>query len=322
MNKEILHKKLALAHLPTPIQKVEFNGCKFFIKRDDLTGLEMSGNKVRKLEYLLFKAKKENVDYVFTCGGDQSNHCRATVAAAVSCNIKSKVFLWGSDSKNAEGNLFFNKFLGAEIKYLNLKEYHNVKEIMNYEATKYAKKNKKVLVIPEGGSSEEGMLGYVSFISELFEQTDLNSFKGILTAAGSGGTAAGLLAGTELFNVPLKIYAVNVFLTGQQMKEKIILLANNTLKLLDPKLKVNSERFQVIDGYCKEGYKSISEDKLKVIKDFARQTGIVLDPAYTGKAFKAYADYFLKSGKTSKVLFLHTGGLFGIFPKRKQYLAV
>lgn len=257
MNKEMLHKKLTLANLPTPIQKVEFNGCKFFIKRDDLTGLETSGNKIRKLEYLLFKAKKEKVDYVFTCGGDQSNHCRATVAAAVSCGIKSKVFLWGNDSKSADGNLFFNKFLGAEAKYLSLKEYHNVKEIMNSEAATYKKKKKKVLVIPEGGSSEEGILGYVNILPELFEQTEMKKFKGILTAAGSGGTAAGILAGTELFNIPLKIFAVNVFLTGQQMKEKIILLANNTLKLLDPKLKVNGDRLQVIDGYCKEGYKNI-----------------------------------------------------------------
>jgi len=76
MNKEILQKRILLANLPTPVQKTELNGCKFFIKRDDLTGLETSGNKVRKLEYLLYKAKKDKVDYVFTRGGDQSNHCR------------------------------------------------------------------------------------------------------------------------------------------------------------------------------------------------------------------------------------------------------
>lgn len=322
MNKEILQKRILLANLPTPVQKTELNGCKFFIKRDDLTGLETSGNKVRKLEYLLYKAKKDKVDYVFTRGGDQSNHCRATVAAATSCGIKSKVFLWGSDSKNADGNLFFNKFYGAETEYFNLKEYKNIQEIMSKQAAEYEKKKKKVLVIPEGGSSEIGILGYVNFIPELYEQVEINKIKGILTAAGSGGTAAGLLAGTELFNIPLKIYAVNVFLTGPEMKERIIMLANKTLQLLDPKLKVNEKRIEVFGDYSTEGYKSISDDKLVLIKQFARQTGIVLDPAYTGKAFKAYADNFLKQGTTSKVLFLHTGGLFGVFPKRKQYLTV
>ena len=87
-------KKLLLANLPTPIQQKVFRGKPFFIKRDDFTGLEMSGNKVRKLEYLMYDAKNQGVNYVFTCGGEQSNHSRATAIAAASIGVKSKLFLW------------------------------------------------------------------------------------------------------------------------------------------------------------------------------------------------------------------------------------
>jgi D-cysteine desulfhydrase len=311
--------KINLANLPAPVQEVTFNGKKFLIKRDDLTGIELSGNKVRKLEYILAQAKKEKADIIFTCGGEQSNHARATAIASAILGMNCKLFLWGGDRSIAEGNLFLDKLTGCEMSFLKKNEFTQVNEIMFEERKRYTRKGKNVYVIPEGGSTTLGIWGYISFMQELSEQIDLNKIDGILTAAGSGGTAAGLMLGSALMGVNLKVYAVNVLYSEKAMKNKIIQLAE--AGNLDYKLglKVSKDSLVILNGYSEEGYKHILADKVRVIKSFFRQTGILLDPAYTGKAFAAYNENFLSKSR-EKVLFLHTGGFFGIFNKRKEYL--
>ncbi len=315
-------KKINLANIPTPVFKINYNGCTFHIKRDDYTGTELSGNKIRKLEYLLYEAKKLGADYVFTSGGEQSNHARATAIAAASVGIKSKLFLWGQERKNYDGNLFLDKMVGAEFVFLNLKEYQNLEKHISREKNKLERKGKKVYVIPEGGSSPTGIWGYINFVRELKEQLDGKKIKGILVAAGSGGTTAGILLGLHLYNLNFKIFAVNVLHTPEFMTGKIKNLADECNAKYKITRKIDYSRFEVIGGYSGEGYKHIAQQKVHVIRDFARQTGIILDPAYTGKAFYAFNELFLKGKKTSSVLFLHTGGLFGAFAKRKNYLGV
>ncbi|MHC1736948.1 MAG: 1-aminocyclopropane-1-carboxylate deaminase/D-cysteine desulfhydrase [Ignavibacteriaceae bacterium] len=313
----LLPKRIKLANLPTPLQQITFNNTKFFIKRDDLTGLETSGNKIRKLEYILADALRTKSDLLYTCGGDQSNHARATLFAGKSLGLDSKLFLWGEDTSSPEGNLFLNKILKPEIVYLTESEYWNVREIMIADAKK--QKTKKVYIVPEGGSSPHGILGYSHCVSELYQ--DLSSgTKGILTAAGSGGTTAGLVLGSKLFGVKLKIFSVNVLYSKSQLENNILSVLEDTIKEFRLDIKVSHKDFEIIDGYSKEGYKSISDNKIRLIKNFAKQTGILLDPAYTGKAFCAFNDHFLKGQKSSKVIFLHTGGLFGILSKKEQYL--
>jgi D-cysteine desulfhydrase len=310
--------KINIANIPTPLEEIEFVNKKFLIKRDDLTGVELSGNKVRKLEYLIYQAKKEKADIVFTCGGDQSNHARATAITAARAGIKSKLFLWGSDSKSADGNLFLDKLIGAEISFLNKRNYSEVNEIMYEERDALIKKGKKVFVIPEGGSTTLGIWGYMDVIHELKKQVDLKKINGICVAAGTGGTAAGLLVGFAQLKLNTKVYAVNVLYNKKVIHNKIMNLAEGCV--LDYKLscRINERNLVILDGYSKEGYKNITKDKLRVIKEFARSTGIILDPAYTGKAFAAFYRNFLFSKK--KVIFLHTGGLFGVFGKREKYL--
>lgn len=310
--------KIHLANIPTPLEEIEFEGKKFLIKRDDLTGVELSGNKVRKLEYLIYQAKKEKADMVFTCGGEQSNHARATAIAAAKAGIKSKLFLWGSDSRTADGNLFFDKLIGAEISFLNKRNYSEVNEIMFEERDALIKKGKRVFVIPEGGSTTLGIWGYVDFVNELKKQIDLKKVKGICVAAGTGGTAAGLLVGLAKLKLNIKVYAVNVLYPKEEIHNKIMNLAEGCV--LDYKLRcrINKKNLVILDGYSREGYKNITDKKLKLIKRFAQSTGIVLDPAYTGKAFTAFYENFLAS--KMRIIFLHTGGLFGVFGKRGKYL--
>jgi len=313
-------QRINLAHLPTPLEKIKFRSEEFLLKRDDYTGSDFLGNKIRKLEYLLYEAKKLRSDMIFTCGGDQSNHARATASASAKLGFKTKLFLWGEEKKQADGNLFLNKMYGADITYLDKDEFENVDEIMTEERNKLVKKGKKVYVTPAGGSSTLGIWGYISFMNELKKQIDLKNIDGIFSACGSGGTAAGLLVGAALNKTEVKIFAVNVLLHKEIIRKKILQLAEGVI--LDFKLPCNIDESQleIIDGYSKEGYKNISKDKIKLINEFAGSTGILLDPAYTGKAFCAYNDLVLKKGKGKKVIFLHTGGIFGSFPKRKEFL--
>jgi len=315
----IIPKRISLANIPTPIQKISFEGKSFYLKRDDFTGMETSGNKIRKLEYLLFQAKKEKAEYIYTCGGEQSNHARATAFAAASLGIKSKLFLWGKQSSNADGNLFLDNVLKSELRFLSKNEFANANEIMTEEKIAFEKKGKNVFLIPEGGSSPLGIWGYIHAVQEMQEQNIFPKCNAILTASGSGGTSAGLLVGSLLQKQNLKIFAVNVLYPKSEIEEKILSLAEKVIRDFRLKIKLNPKQLEIVDGFSQEGYKHISDDKISLIKKFARSTGIVLDPTYTGKAFKAYHDLFLTS-QQSRTLFIHTGGLFGVFSKRKKYL--
>lgn len=312
--------KLNLANLPTPVEQLKFRNKKFLVKKDDYTGTDYSGNKIRKLEYLLYQAKRKGVDIIFTCGATQSNHCRATVAAAAKLGIKTKLFLWGSDSDFADGNLFLSKIYGADISYLNKKNYLYVNEIMEEEGDQLLKRGKKVYIIPEGGSTALGIWGYIQFINELKKQIDLKKMKGIFCASGTGGTAAGLLVGAAIHRLNINIYTVNVLYPKEKLNKKIILLTEGVIREYDLQCKIDESKLKIIDGYSSEGYKNITNAKLKLINAVAAETGMLLDPTYTGKAFNAYYDQFHSKGKGNAIIFLHTGGLFGTFSKRKKYL--
>ena len=313
--------KISLAQIPTPLQQIKFEEKSFLIKRDDLTGCELSGNKVRKLEYILADAKRKRADIIFTCGGDQSNHARATTIAAKKIGLNTKLFLWGKENPNANGNLFLNKMYGAEIKYLNKDEYDKVNEIMFDERKFLLKKKKNAYVLPEGGSTIIGIWGYIEFINELKRQINLKKIDSIVAASGSGGTAAGLLVGAALNKFDLKIVSVNVLYSRAEIKKKILQLAEGCV--LDYKLncKIDPKNLVIMDGYSNEGYKNITQSKIKLIKKFALENGILFDPAYTGKAFTAYYENYLKDGKGKKNIFVHSGGLFGVFGRTKEYLS-
>lgn len=316
----IVPSKLKLANIPTPLQKVEFNGCKFLIKRDDFTGVELTGNKVRKLEYLLYEAKKKKCDYIFTSGGDQSNHARATCISASSLGFKTKLFLWGKGNQKSDGNLFLDKLIGADIAFLPKRDYMNVNQIMIDENNLLKRQKKSAYVIPSGGSSSLGIWGYINFVKELAEQIDLKKVKGIVLANGSCGTAAGILVGCAILGINLKVFVVNVLLTKNEVYTEIENLITECIRDFKLDINVNLSNLEILDGYSKEGYKNIAADKIRLITQFFRETGILLDPTYTGKAFTAFYENFIKSKKSSNILFLHTGGIFGAFAKKNNYL--
>lgn len=313
-------KKVKLANIPTPLEIIKYQNKKFLMKRDDLTGCELSGNKVRKLEYIISDAIRNKADIIFTCGGEQSNHARATTIAAKKFGIPVKLFLWGNERKIPSGNLFLNKMYGAEIFYLDKDDYEKVNDIMQYQREKLLRKNLNAYVIPEGGSTTNGIFGYFSFVIELSRQIDLKKIKGIVTASGSGGTSAGILAAVSYLNLNLGVVAVNVLYPKEVITRKINTLAEAFNLEYNLNTTIKSENLVVLDGYSEEGYKSISKDKIKLIRNFAEENGILFDPAYTGKAFKAYYENYLSKNLGMKYIFVHTGGLFGLFGREKEYL--
>lgn len=311
--------RIKLANLPTPVEKVNYNGRSFLIKRDDYTGSELSGNKIRKLEYILYDAKRKKADYIFTCGGDQSNHCRATALAAAKLGIKSRLYLWGKSRKSITGNLLLDSLAGAETRFMNLKDYMSVLDVMQADAAKLTEQGKKVIVLPSGGTNYLGIWGYVNFINELKQQVDISEVKGIMCANGSGGTIAGMLLGSALFGLNIKLFGVNVVGKREEMTGIIHSVIDESLRKFKLKTTINWDNLELLDGYSEEGYKNTASDKLELIKNFAGDTGIILDPTYTGKAFYAYEDLCLTGSKRNNILFLHTGGIFGIFPKAAKF---
>lgn len=316
--------KVELANLQTPLHAIFFEGFEILIKRDDLTGMEWTGNKIRKLEYILFDALQQKADVLITCGGIQSNHARATAAVAARLGLKSILYLRGKEPKSYDGNLALDKLFGADIKFVTQEEYDNIEEIVAKEINKLKKKGLKGYFIPEGGSNSLGIWGYIECAYELYKQFKQmkNKPSHIVTAVGSGGTLAGLLVGKKLWGLKSELVGINVLKTSDDFEKIVYDLACECNKKYKLGLKFSTNDFKILDGYSKEGYENITKEKLELLGLIAQDYGLLLDPVYTGKAFYGMVDHFIYQGNDfNKLLFLHTGGIFGVFPKLKKYLS-
>lgn len=323
-----LPDSIHLAHLPTPMKKLArltkyLEGPQLFIKRDDLTGIATTGNKIRKLEFLLADALGQHCDSVITCGGYQSNHARATAVAAVKLGMTCHLILRNGIGTSLEGNLFLDRLVGAEIEYITAEEYARIDDIMHERARELKAKGGNPYVIPEGGSNGVGTLGYVKAAEEIAAQTRSAKVKidHILTPVGSGGTYAGLLLGKFLYDLPAQIHGINVCEDKAYFVQKINRILNDVQKRLDLNLPIRKGDIRIVDGYVGKGYGLSSQQEIDLIKQVAQLEGIILDPVYTGKAMLGTAHLIrqgtFKSGEN--LLFIHTGGIFGLFPKRALF---
>jgi len=321
--------RIKLANLPTKIEKLDrlsklIGGPNIYIKRDDYTGTEISGNKIRKLEFSIKEAVDMGCDYLITCGGIQSNHARATVAAAVKMGMKAGLVLRGKEETEIDGNLFINKLLGADIRFITPEDYKNRRmEIMEDLKKEMELKDFKPYIIPEGASNGIGSFGYFNAMEEILTQEkemDIH-FDGIFIAVGSGGTHAGLLLGSKLLSSESQIYGINVCDDEKYFKDRIneILIESN--KYLDMDIQFDKSEINIIDGYVGRGYALSTPVELNFINEFAKLEGIILDPVYTGKGMYGLTEE-IKKGKFhdfKNILFIHTGGLFGLFPQKNLF---
>lgn len=317
--------RLHLANLPAPFEPWPLPNYpatyQFWIQRDDMTGSTLSGNKIRKLEFLLADALAQDCDTIITCGGIQSNHARATAVATAQLGIQSHLFLRTADTNQEpglEGNLLLDRLTGATLHLISPDEYAKREEVMRHKAIELETEGKRPYVIPEGGSNALGTWGYIEAVRELVETHEMDAFgiTDIVVALGSGGTVAGLAAGLQLLNSPIRIHAVNVCDDATHFHTRIQHIFD------DLGIAARSENcIDIMEGYVGSGYAQVRQDELRYLVDIACTTGIILDPVYTGKAFHGLAQEIMQHPSRfqgSRILFIHTGGLFGLFPFRSM----
>ncbi|MBU1700385.1 MAG: D-cysteine desulfhydrase family protein [Candidatus Eisenbacteria bacterium] len=318
-----LPPRIPLAQLPTPVTPLtrlsdELGGPLISMKRDDLTGCELSGNKVRKLEYLLAEAQAGSASVVITCGGVQSNHARATAIAARKLGINASLVLRGDPPEDIDGNLLLSCLAGARIQYVGFREWNHHKRIMVDAARKLEDEGERPYIIPLGGSNALGSWGYISMLSELVDERGKIPYSHLFCAAGSGGTLAGLLLGRLILNLDIEILAVNVCNNPAYFQAQVDGIVDEFNKRHKTKIRIDHRSYTILEGYVGPGYAIPYDEEIGVIRRIALSEGIFLDPVYTGKAFYGLMDQLSKNCFTSKdhLLFIHTGGLFGLFPQR------
>ncbi len=317
---------LSLAHLPTPIENLkrfsaDCGGVKLLVKRDDLTGASLTGNKIRKLEFFAKAALDTGCDTLITCGGIQSNHARATAIVAAKLGLDSYLVLRG-ESGLAEANLLLDKLVGANVRFISRQEYFYVNDIMRELSIGLAHQGHRAYVIAEGGSEPLGCFGYIKAVSEIKDQLDTMGqvIDYIVCPVGSGGTLAGLLLGVQLYNLKSKVIGINVCSTAKHHTKRVAAIIRQATCEFDLKVDFNSAQIDIIDGYVGDGYARSRIEELAFIRKAACTEGLILDPVYTGKAMYGLYNE-IKKGRFSEqdnILFIHTGGIFGVFPQRLQ----
>ncbi len=324
--------KLSLACLPTPLQPLDRlserlgTGQRIWVKRDDLTGCAISGNKVRKLEFLFADALAQGADTVITCGGVQSNHCRATAVLGAQLGLKVHLILRGTqaDIQTLCGNVLIDRLCGADIE-LHAAPYYskNFKTLYRDAHDRLEQQGQKPYWITTGGSDAVGVWGYINACEEL--QADFAKYgiqqPHIVCASGSGGTQAGLVAGNALHELGATVWGINVCDDEDYFLRKI----RDDLKAWKKKytlpFSLADWPLNVIDGYVGAGYGKASDELLALIADVARMEGVILDPVYTGKAFYGMLSE-IQQGRfddADDVVFVHTGGIFGLQAYADQF---
>jgi D-cysteine desulfhydrase len=314
-------QRLELARTPTPLEPLKRLsadlGVQLYVKRDDLTGAATTGNKVRKLEFLMAEAVHTGCDTVITAGGAQSNHCRATAVVAAHLGLRCCLLLRTPDPTTpprTEGNILLDRLLGATVYWITPEEYRRRAQAFIRVANEQQALGHKCYIIPEGGSNPLGAWGYVRCAEELADQLPPGHVT-IVYACGSGGTGAGLIMGCKLLDLPCRVVGVNVCEDRDYFVRGISEIVEQAKSAYGLKLHFAREDVEIVDGYVGRGYALSRPEELTLLRDVARSEGLVLDPVYTGKAFYGLTQE-LKRKRDSlgqRVIFVHTGGIFGLF---------
>ena len=303
--------RVSLGVFPTPIHKLPNISRELhtnvYIKRDDLTGLGLGGNKTRKLEFLLADAMRQGAEVVFTTGGAQSNHAMLTAAAAGKLGMKAILLLKKRGVTERLGNQLLEHLMGTDVRFIDTDDYNDIYEEMDRVGKALGVPYYK---IPCGGSNALGTLGYVDCAREIAAQGI--HFDHIVCSEGSGGTMAGMALGAKLFLPGARVHGMMVDtdpfdeITPRLMREAAALLEADTA--------VSGADFDLRDQ-CGPGYAIPSEAGNAAVSLMAEREGLFLDPVYTGKAFAGLVAMAREGAfaPEDNVLFIHTGGAGGLF---------
>jgi len=315
--------RVRLAHLPTPLEPAprlsEALGIELWIKRDDCTGLAGGGNKTRKLEFLLGDALEVGADTLVTQGAVQSNHVRQTAAAAAAHGLKCEIILEERTGSTAidyieNGNVLLDRLYGAVIR--RVPGGTDMAAELERTAEAVRTRGGAPYVIPGGGSNAVGALGYVDCAREIVVQADELDLavSRIVTATGSAGTHAGLVAGLAVMGADIPVLGIGVRAPKDKQEANVLKLAKETASLLGHPDRVKDEMVVADCDYVGAGYGLIDQAVIEALTLAARTDGLLLDPVYTGKAMKGLIA-LARAGRfrDETVVFLHTGGAQGLF---------
>jgi D-cysteine desulfhydrase family pyridoxal phosphate-dependent enzyme len=314
----------SIAHLPTPIHPLphlstRLGGPKLWTKRDDQTGLAFGGNKVRKLEFLLGEALARQADTLITTGAPQSNHARQTAAAAASAGLKCALVLSGNPPADVTGNILLDRLLGADIIWAGLRP---TPDVMDEVADELRARGKRPFVIPLGGSTATGALGYVNAMHEFIRQCrDMElRFDAIVFPSSSGGTQSGMVVGARMVGYDGRIIGISVDHPTGECQQTFAPIANATAAKLGLSMSIDASDFDVRDDYLGAGYAVMGEAEREAIRLAAESEGLLVDPVYTGRGLAGLIDLIRKGEfkPAENVLFWHTGGGPALFAYAQQ----
>lgn len=317
------HEKVSFLHLPTPIEFLprmsEKLGIELYIKRDDLTNLGMGGNKLRKLEYLLYDAQQKGATMLLTLGGAQTNHGRLTAAVAAKYGMRCAILCIDDYPGEVSANILLDRLMGAEVvlkKSDGRDEGLQFRELTAQMRAKYEAQGEVVYEIPIGGSNVIGCLGYFECAQELGRQvrgTPLADSR-LICGVGSLGTYIGLYAGLRHEASSLRLTGVAISPFADAKEARLREYYDEMQSAFGFDTPFCRDDFDIETGYTREGYNKPNAAVRQAIYDMASTEAIILDPCYTGKMFAGVCD-MVREGKLQKgerVILLHSGGQPGI----------
>jgi D-cysteine desulfhydrase family pyridoxal phosphate-dependent enzyme len=287
------------------------------VKRDDLTGLALGGNKVRKLEFLIADAMENGADTIITTGGSQSNHARLTAAACRLTGLECHLILDRGMHPEQQGNLLLDGLFGAKIQLIESSDPEMAAAEMEHLASRLKADGKKPYVIPRGGSVPVGATGYAAFVPELLQQLaerEMNATH-IYLGTGSTGTHSGVLAGLTATGSDLRLQGVSVSRPAELQEVKVAALAAATLEHLGIEAPIDPASVRVDDRFTGPGYGITTPETMAAIRVAALDEALILDPVYTGKAMAGLIAH-AREGKLKAndiAVFVHTGGSPALF---------
>jgi L-cysteate sulfo-lyase len=333
--------RFPLARTPTPLHEAPrlreaLGGAarcpRLFLKRDDLTDLALGGNKARKLEFLVADAIAQGATTLITSGGIQSNHARMTAAAARLAGLEAALVLTApAPIPEPQGNLLLDQLLDAEVHFVHPEDAADG-DVDGLEAAAIGRvaddvraRGGRPYVVVLGGSDGIGALGYVDATRELVRQLREASLdvRRLYHASGSRGTQAGLELGARLFDAPYRITGIAVSPGGRTKQERAVRIAADAADRIGVSIRLDADGLDTDEGHFGDGYAIPTRAGVEAIRLVARTEGILLDPVYTGKAMAGLLTH-IRDGRiepAETVVFLHTGGVPGLFAQASQVLA-
>ncbi|MDH3442260.1 MAG: D-cysteine desulfhydrase [Gammaproteobacteria bacterium] len=317
--------RVSLAHLPTPLEFMprlteHLGGPNLFVKRDDCTGLGTGGNKTRKLEFLVADALEHKADVIITQGAVQSNHARQTAAAAckvgMACELIFEKRVTDADvAYQTSGNVLLDRIFGANIR--EVEKGTDMNAAMEALADELRAEGKNPYIVPGGGSNPIGALGYVDCAFEFLSQANREGIPidYVVHATGSAGTQAGLVVGLKAMNANIPLLGIGVNAPKDEQEEKVWKLTRETAEFIGAPDCVSREDIVANCDYVGPGYGVPTKEMNDAVMLLARTEGLLFDPVYSGKGLAGMIDLVKKGGfgDAKNVLFIHTGGVAGLF---------